>query len=243
MSTTMSIILDTRRVKNNGKFPLKLRVIHQRNPKDYPTVFELTQSEYGKLSGVRINAELQLIREKISEIAFSAKSTIKELKPFDFSKFRKEYIESHPDLFKTKKTKPVVEQRLEINEEFDFSPYKKRFKIFDEDHRMPDAISLSFLVYIKKLLEHGKVGSAINYQRSYRSIKAFKGNITFSQVTVSFLHQYQTWMLNKGNSKTTVGIVLRPLRSVFNQAIEDGIIKRQDCYPFGRKKYQIPTSY
>ena len=29
---------------------------------------------------------------------------------------------------------------------------------------------------------------------------------------------------------------------IFNEAIEDGIISKGNCYPFGRKKYQIPTS-
>jgi len=49
-------------------------------------------------------------------------------------------------------------------------------------------------------------------------------------------------MISRDASKTTVGIVLRPLRSIFNEAIEDGIISKENCYPFGRKKYQIPTS-
>ena len=39
-------------------------------------------------------------------------------------------------------------------------------------------------------------------------------------------------------SKTTVGIYLRPLRAIFNKAIEEGDIVA-DIYPF--KKYQIPT--
>ncbi len=35
---------------------------------------------------------------------------------------------------------------------------------------------------------------------------------------------------------------LRPLRTIFNEAIEDGIIKKEKCYPFGRRKYKIPAS-
>jgi integrase/recombinase XerD len=31
------------------------------------------------------------------------------------------------------------------------------------------------------------------------------------------------------------------LRCIFNEAIIDGIIKKERCYPFGRRKYQIPT--
>ncbi|CAN5500481.1 hypothetical protein BH11BAC3_BH11BAC3_28370 [soil metagenome] len=35
---------------------------------------------------------------------------------------------------------------------------------------------------------------------------------------------------------------LRPLRSIFNEAIEEGIIKREKCHPFGRRRYCIPVS-
>ncbi len=50
-------------------------------------------------------------------------------------------------------------------------------------------------------------------------------------------------MRNKGCSKSTVGIKLRLLRAIFNYAIDRlKIIKRDKCYPFGRYKYQIPTS-
>jgi integrase len=35
---------------------------------------------------------------------------------------------------------------------------------------------------------------------------------------------------------------LRPLRSIINGAIEEGHLKKDKAYPFGRRKYQIPTS-
>ncbi len=58
-TTTTSIILDIRRVKRNGKFPLKLRVTNQRITRDYLTVFELSESDYKRLSGHKVSAELQ----------------------------------------------------------------------------------------------------------------------------------------------------------------------------------------
>ena len=97
------------------------------------------------------------------------------------------------------------------------------------------------MAYIKKLIEEERLGSAFNYQSTYNSINTFRGNVLFTDITVSFLIQYEQWMHNKGCAKATVGIKLRPLRTVFNVAIEDGIIKREKCYPFGRHKYQIPT--
>jgi integrase/recombinase XerD len=47
-------------------------------------------------------------------------------------------------------------------------------------------------------------------------------------------------MLAQDYSKTTVGIYVRQLRTLFNEAIELCIIKREK-YPFGRRKYQPPT--
>lgn len=242
MATTTSIILDTRRIKRNGKFPLKLRVTNQRITKDYLTIFELSESDYKRLSGHKVSADLQKVRQTINEIVFSANSLINELEVFDFLKFKLEYIDLNKKYFKINHWKPsAVEQKIVVDG-FDYTPFLKRFTIFNEDHSKPKTISITFLSYIKKLLEQGRVGSAINYQRTYRSIKAFKGNVLFSEITVSFLYQYENWMLSRGATKTTVGIVLRPLRSIFNEAIEDGMFKRESCYPFGRKKYQIPTS-
>ena len=48
-------------------------------------------------------------------------------------------------------------------------------------------------------------------------------------------------MISRGRSKTTVGIKLRALRAVYNEAIESDIINRR-YYPFGRRRYLVPTS-
>jgi integrase len=242
MSITTSIILDQRRIKKNGKFPLKLRVISDRIVRDYSTIFELTEAEYKKLNAPRVSDEIQHIKRKSQQIVSGANLVIENLSVFDFLKFEEEYINTNDKLFKIKKSKPVVYDQNGSKDHFDYSPFLKRFTIFQEDHSRPKSISVTFLSYIKKLLQQGRIGSAINYQRTFRSIKAFNGNVLFSEITVSFLFQYENWMISRDASKTTVGIVLRPLRSIFNEAIEDGIISKENCYPFGRKKYQIPSS-
>lgn len=242
MSITTSIILDQRRIKKNGKFPVKLRVISDRIVRDYTTVFELTEADYKKLNAPRVSDEIQQIKRKSQQIVSGANSVIEKLSVFDFMKFEEEYINTNDKLFKIKKLKPVVYDQNSPKDHFDYTPFLKRFTIFQEDHSRPKSISITFLSYIKKLLQQGRIGSAINYQRTFRSIKAFNGNVLFSEITVSFLFQYENWMISRDASKTTVGIVLRPLRSIFNEAIEDGIISKENCYPFGRKKYQIPTS-
>ena len=60
-------------------------------------------------------------------------------------------------------------------------------------------------------------------------------------ITVDFLKEYEKWMLKEGNSYSTIGFYLRNVRTVFNEAIANGHIK-QELYPFGKRKYQIPAS-
>ncbi|MEJ7820917.1 MAG: tyrosine-type recombinase/integrase, partial [Chitinophagaceae bacterium] len=59
---------------------------------------------------------------------------------------------------------------------------------------------------------------------------------------VTYLKEYEQWMLQQDYSKTTVGIYIRSLRTIFNEAAENKIIKKEKCYPFGKRRYQIPTS-
>lgn len=242
MSISTSIILDQRRIKKNGKFPLKLRVISNRIVRDYSTIFEMPEADYKKLNAPRISAEVRQYKRNCEQIISGANLAIEQLEVFDFLKFENEYINANAKFFKIKRSTTGVNEPNKPKDLFDYTPFLKRFTIFQEDHSKPKSISITFLSYIKKLLLQGRIGSAINYQRTFRSIKAFNGNVLFSDITVSFLYQYENWMLNRSASRTSVGIVLRPLRAIFNEAIEDGIIKRENCYPFGRRKYQIPAS-
>jgi len=48
-------------------------------------------------------------------------------------------------------------------------------------------------------------------------------------------------MVDNEKSYATIGMYLRSLRSILNDAIEADVINEKS-YPFGKKKYQIPTS-
>jgi len=100
--------------------------------------------------------------------------------------------------------------------------------------------------YIETLEEAGQDGTASSYACSINSLKSFYNEgrkkpadtILFEVFTPDFLTRYENWFIKDGKSKTSVGIYLRPLRKIFNEAIEEKIIDRE-LYPF--KKYKIPT--
>jgi integrase/recombinase XerD len=103
--------------------------------------------------------------------------------------------------------------------------------------------------YIAQLKKEGREGTASNYELSFKSLyefwtgernDSFDKVISFTIITPDFLSQYEKWMLEKGRGLTTVGIYLRPLRSIFNIALQERDITL-DIYPFGKRKYQIPA--
>ena len=68
----------------------------------------------------------------------------------------------------------------------------------------------------------------------------FKPNLSFAEITPTFLNSYETWMLASSKSITTVGIYLRHLRAMYNKAINENLVS-PESYPFGRNKYIIPV--
>jgi len=94
--------------------------------------------------------------------------------------------------------------------------------------------------YISQLKKEGKIGTAISYEYSMKSLQRFKNNLSFVKITSEFLKEYEKWMLANGKSITTVGIYLRSLKAIYNVAISKGYIP-QEKYPFGNNKYQIPA--
>jgi integrase/recombinase XerD len=98
----------------------------------------------------------------------------------------------------------------------------------------------------KLLKDKSRLSTAISYQYTIKSITEYlksikRANLHFSQVTPQWLEGFEQWMTNKGRSITTVGIYLRNLRTILNEAIEDGLLSRE-MYPFSKRKYQIPSA-
>jgi Arm DNA-binding domain len=115
MSVTLSIILDTRRIKKSNKYPVKLRVTFERVTEYYQTIFDLTKDEYDKLSASRISNELQTIRDKLKEIERTAENSVKDLSSFSFTDFENEFIYNNAILFRPRKLKPSFFLKIPVN--------------------------------------------------------------------------------------------------------------------------------
>lgn len=125
---------------------------------------------------------------------------------------------------------------------FDFSLFDRKF---NRDSQLQEDVYSYYEKIISDYEKNGQIGTASNYRCSKNSLKLFKPNLSFFEITPEFLMSYEKHLLKKGKSITTVGIYLRPLKSVINRVIADEILPKDYSQPFGSKsklKYQIPTS-
>lgn len=199
------IILDNRREKKNGVYPVKSRITFKRKQKYYPTGVDLSEENW--------------------EILFSSKK--KELK-----QDREDIIQRFDKVTST------IKQVYSNEEYFSFELFDKYFGI-EKDSKLEDLFNNK----IKELEKEGRVGTAELYKCTINSLLGFtsKSVIEVSDITVDFLKSYERWMIESDNSYTTVGIYLRHLRAIINLAISNKMLNRSK-YPFGKDKYQIPTS-
>ncbi len=227
MSISIAIILDTRRIKKKTNiYPIKLRVTFERVSEYYQTIYHLSEENYAKLSASRLNATLQLLKQSLREIKRNAENASANLKPFTFASFEKKFVRGSSS-FKSRKLKP--EPQLLAPEQFDYSPFYNRFSIFRDDHSKVGGVSTFFFSFIKARLKEGRIGSAVCMHCSYKSLMKFRGDVCFEELTVNYLNEYEQWLLGRNVSKTTISIYVRSLRTIFNDAIDAGIIKRENA--------------
>ncbi|WP_438710707.1 hypothetical protein ACSTS3_18495 [Aquimarina muelleri] len=93
---SISISLDKRRAKANGKFPLRLRVFvsNPRKQKLYPTTFDFTEKEFKSIwETTKPRKEHKDVKLRLQAIENKANEVASKIVPFSFSQFEKNYIE------------------------------------------------------------------------------------------------------------------------------------------------------
>lgn len=257
---TTGIALDTLHPKVSGLLPLKLRVISERKHRDYAIRIE---TRTGNIIDSLTPGDLYLMfpQKKNKSNKELGKTDLKLTYPD--KKIYKELA-----ILLADKEKIANEIITELIDTFTFEAFSDRFtgrkKASD-----PGNVFLRYAETIKDLEINNQFGTASSYDLSLKSLKAFikheKGKepekLYFKDVTVIWLRRYEAYMISEkpiilpdgtiktntdgnmmmkqGLTRTTVGIYLRPLRAIFNTAIEANEIEL-GIYPFGKKKYVIP---
>lgn len=89
-----------------------------------------------------------------------------------------------------------------------------------------------FTQQIQKLKNDNRRGTARNYSKTLKSLKAFMKNTdsTFNIVTEQFVESYNTFLIQRGVVRNTISFYMRIFRSVYNKAVTQKIIEQ--TFPF-----------
>ncbi len=130
---------------------------------------------------------------------------------------------------------------------FSFETFAARYlnRETGEEVFFPKYVLKAFDLKVKELKEEKRIGTANLYNSTKVSLEKFSNgkDFHFENVTVHFLKRFENWHKSNGNGNTIIGIYLRNLKALYNEAILNRIVPAES-YPFGAKKglYQIPTS-
>jgi integrase/recombinase XerD len=213
----VNLYLDTRRKKDSGFYPVKIRVYDTstRKAQLYTTNFDLTEKDFNRIFfpeiGQRFKKEEKEIQSDLLELETEYREKAKSLKVFSFEIFEKLFEIRKGDLINV------------------FWHYETLIKDLKASNRFGTALTYESSMKSLKSFLMDKKG---------REPKI----LHFQDITVKFLERYEEWMNgSQGKSLTTVGIYLRGLRVIFNKAMDAKIIDKE-IYPFGIRKYEIPAS-
>ncbi|WP_339881140.1 site-specific integrase [uncultured Algoriphagus sp.] len=213
----ISLYLDTRRAKQNGLYPVKIRVYdgNTKKVKLYSTDYDLDENLFEKVifpvKGQRLKDVEKAIKGELDDLLYFYTGKVQKIQYFTFDAL---------DNVLTSKTGDITD------------------------------VFFQYEAYINDLRDFKRVSTASSYQLSMQSLKSYLkfktgkevNKLRFHEITVKFLNNYELWMVeNRGRTHTTVGIYLRGLRVIFNRAIDLKVIT-SELYPFGAKKYDIPSS-
>ena len=126
----------------------------------------------------------------------------------------------------------------ELQTEFSIALFEKNLNIGSVDLKN---VFNCFDRKIDQLRQADQINTAVGYGCAKKAIETYldRTELFFSEIDKRFLQNYENYMVKKGRSLTTVGIYMRYLRTIFNEAADEKLIPL-DLYPFGRNKYQIP---
>ncbi len=194
-------IVDRRRIKNNGLFPVKIEVVYRRVQKYYPTGQDVSLEEWDK---------------------------------FRYARRRPKKCASIENSFYV--VRNVVEQLAEKGE-FSFRRLEARLG------RSSDTVNEAIQTKMKALMAQGKINSFYRYRSTLHGIERFSEGrkLTFDSITPTWLKKCESFWAKEGKNSTSIHIYMKTLKSIFNAAIEDGLIREINS-PFGKNAYSIPAS-
>lgn len=101
-------------------------------------------------------------------------------------------------------------------------------------------VNITFTDFARKSIVSAEKSESTkeNLMSTVRLLDRFRSGLTFEDLSYTFLKDFEAWLRNLGKNQNTTGKHLRQLRTLTNEAINDGYMPA-DAYPFRKFKIKI----
>src|SRR5665647_877990 len=215
MEVTTKIWLLKKRAKKDGRYPVKIKVIYKRLIRFYQTGVDLTEQEFKEYH------RRKDLKKQFDDIIYylnKADKIVKDLgRNFSWKEFDTLYYNRKPT------GNQINNQSQSIN------------------------IVTHLEDYAKKLYGEGSIKTSKGFTTTANHLKDYLKKkddcLLLPDITREFLNSLEKHFLSpKMNlSYSSIGVYMRNIRTIFNQAISKKLIS-SDLYPFGKGKYVPPSS-
>jgi integrase/recombinase XerD len=175
MKPSSYLVLLTVRQKRNGKYPVKLRITHQRLYRDYKTGIDMTEEEFNEANSPKPRKQFRHLAITLNEVKSKANKIIGSLKVFTYQKFEDAYyghISTVSDLYSIfKEYVEVAHKEDRIKTAMSYQTAANSLKIFSPKATIHDVDAAFLKKYHAYLESKGKSTSTIGiYMRSLRAV-------------------------------------------------------------------------
>lgn len=100
------------------------------------------------------------------------------------------------------------------------------------------AVTMTFIAFAKSAINHSdkRQSTKDNLHTTLTVLQEFRSGLDFKDLTYTFLRDFEQYLREKGNAVNTIAKHMRQLRTLINEAINQGYM-HADAYPF--RKYKI----
>ncbi|MXV18001.1 site-specific integrase [Hufsiella ginkgonis] len=214
MNTNITISLDMRRSKNDGTYPVIMRLGHNLRTTSIPLDISVLEKDWDA-------------KNKEVKKSYTGLSTVTRLNNF----IQKMKAEAMDIILK-------LNEKGELN---GLSVTALREKIIRAENKQ------SFFVYgdslVKEMVELGQIGNARCYKGALAVLKTFNKDkdLAFNEITYKLLSEFEKHHKRKGNQANGLAVYIRTFRAIYNKAIKDGLVEKEN-HPFADYKVKtVPT--
>jgi integrase/recombinase XerD len=199
------LVLDDRRAKSNGTYPIVIRVTHNRRTAAFPVGVSIRKEHWDEHNSTLLKSHpnFKSLHSAITNAYHKVQKSTEVL--LDNQQFTLKALKEKIQV------QPVIE--VEVAKPLTFNEYSNRL--------------------INDLYQNNKIGNAIVYQTAVNRLISFANfsQLTFEQINYRFLENFKNRLISDGVKPNTVSNYFRTIRAIFNKAIKERLVSK-DAYYF-----------